>query len=62
MLAGDFNERMGKETEKWPDMIGPHGVRKCNAIGELLLVLGTENELVITIQLSSTRNITKPLG
>ena len=44
ILAGDFDARVRKEMDKWPLVIGPHGVGKWNSNDELLLatLLGTQ--------------------
>ena len=44
IIAGDFDARVRKEMDKWPLVIRPHRVGKCNSNGELLLatLLGTQ--------------------
>ena len=46
LLIGDFNVKIGRD--KWPLIMGKHGIRKCNSNGELLLVLCSEFELIVT--------------
>ena len=48
LLIGDFNARIGRDNEKWPLIMGKHGIGKCNSNGELLLVLCSEIELIVT--------------
>ena len=47
-MIGDFNARVGSDTEKWKGILGSHGVGKCNTSEKLLLALGSEHALVIT--------------
>ena len=53
LLIGDFNARIGSENDKWPLVMGKHGIRKCNSNGELLLALCFEFELIGTKLCSS---------
>ena len=48
LLIGDFNARIGRDNDKWPLVMGKHGIRKCNSNVELLLALCSEFELIVT--------------
>ena len=48
LLLGDFNARIGRDYTSWCKVIGPHGVRKGNSYGILLLSTCTQYTLVIT--------------
>jgi hypothetical protein len=47
VITGDMNSRVGKETEKWNNVIGPYGEDKLNKNGKLLLEFCLDNNLVI---------------
>ena len=47
-MIGDFNARIGRENDKWPLVVGKHGIEKGNSNGELLLALCSEFELIVT--------------
>ena len=47
LLIGDFNARIGRDNDKWPLVMGKHGIGKCNSNDELLLALCSEFELIV---------------
>ena len=48
ILLGDFNARVGKEYEAWPQTLEKFGRGKMNSNGEMLLTMCSEHELAIT--------------
>ena len=48
LLIEDFNARIGRKNDKWPLVMGKHGIEKCNSNGELLLALCSELEVILT--------------
>jgi hypothetical protein len=47
-LLGDFNARIGRDTETWPKVLGGHSVGNENSNGSLLLQTCSEHALAIT--------------
>lgn len=47
VILGDFNARVGSNTNAWPDVLGPHGVGSMNDNGQRLLELCTSHKLCI---------------
>ena len=56
VLLGDFNARVGKESQVWSGALGNHGVGKMNSNGLRLLTLCTEHDLTITNTLFQLRD------
>ena len=56
ILAGDFNARVGKDSDIWNPVIGQHGVGKMNSNGLRLLTLCAENDLTITNTIFQMKN------
>ena len=48
LLIGDFNARIERKNDKWPLVMGKHGIGKCNSNGELLLAPCSEFEQIVT--------------
>ena len=61
VVLGDFNARVGKDSQSWPDVIGLHGVGQESSKGQLLLTFCAEYGLTITntlFQLSGIHKVT----
>ena len=48
ILLGDFNARVGKEQDTWPQALGKFGKGEMNSNGALLLTKCSEHYLAIT--------------
>ena len=55
ILLGDFNARVGADSESWPSCIGHFGVGKMNENGQRLLELCTYHGLCITNSFFKTK-------
>ncbi|XP_047470214.1 craniofacial development protein 2-like [Penaeus chinensis] len=47
-ILGDFNSRVGKDSEAWKGVLGKHGVGNCNNNGHLLLEVCTDQQFTLT--------------
>ena len=62
LILGDFNARVGQDSEAWKRGPGRHGVGNCNDNRRLLLEFCTEYQLTITNTIFQQRNIRKQPG
>ena len=55
-VANVLSARIGRDNDKWPLVMGKHGIGKCNSNGELLLALCSEFELTVTNTMFKQKN------
>ncbi|KAJ7427096.1 hypothetical protein WISP_09629 [Willisornis vidua] len=48
IILGDFNARVGKNSEAWKGVLDKHGVGNCNDNGQILVEFCAEQQLTIT--------------
>ncbi|XP_078612812.1 uncharacterized protein LOC144882704 [Branchiostoma floridae x Branchiostoma japonicum] len=56
IILGDFNARVGRDSEAWKGVLGKYGVGNCNDNGRLLLETCAELKLTITNTLFQQKN------
>ncbi|XP_068675615.1 craniofacial development protein 2-like [Montipora foliosa] len=48
IVLGDFNARVGRDSQLWKGVLGKHGLSNCNDNGRLLLQFCSQHQLTIT--------------
>ena len=48
IILGDFNARVGRDSQLWKGVLGRYGLGNCNNNGRLLLQFGSQHQLTIT--------------
>ncbi|CAH1274548.1 Hypp5338 [Branchiostoma lanceolatum] len=56
VILGDFNARVGRDSEAWKEALGKHGVGNCNDNGRLMLEFCAEMQLAITNTIFQQKN------
>ncbi|XP_063598691.1 uncharacterized protein LOC134775161 [Penaeus indicus] len=59
IILGDFNTRVGKDSEAWKGVVGKHGVGNCNDNGRLLLEFCTDQQFTISNTIFQQKNSLK---
>ena len=62
IVLGDFNARVGKDNDAWPNCLGNFGIGKCNDNGQRLLELCTYHDLCVATLSLESKNTTECPG
>jgi len=56
IVLGDFNARVGRDNDAWPDCLGHFGIGRCNENGQRLLELCAYHGLCVTNTFYNTKS------
>ena len=62
LLIVDFNPRIGKNKDKWPLVMGKHGIGECTPMASSYWAQCSEFELIVTNTMFKQKDKRKTLG